>query len=238
MRYIEQFLAAFEHRVPAIYAGGPFSGRNPYINYENGTPGRRRPKNAFRRFVPLTRLQSLYWRWQLVGTIGLSPDEQALVAPLDAQRGGALTGLRDIYRDGLVALDAFSRTQEGAAFLDLDAAGRARVRDAARRTFPVPVRRDKNFVDLVVQHTIEGAFSAPEYGGNRRGRGWTLLGLEGDSQPLGYALYSRASDAYRERADHPLSTLNPDELAGPKPLSEEGDLLERIISAVQADSCS
>lgn len=237
VRYIEQFLAAFDQRVPMLYAGGPYSGRHPFINHETGVPGRRRPKNSFRRFVPPTRLQSLYWRWQLVGTAGLPPGEQALVAPLDAQRGGPLPGLRDIYREGLVALDALSRTQEGAAFLDLDAAGRGRVRDAARRALPVPARRDKNFIDQVVQHTIEGAFSAPEYGGNRRGRGWKLLGLEGDSQPLGYALYSRAIDGYRERADQPLSTPNPDELAGPKPLTAEGDLLERIISAVQADSC-
>ena len=42
-----------------------------------------------------------------------------------------------------------------------------------------------------------------------------MLGLEGDSQPLGYALYSRRADAYRERADHPLSTPNPDEIARP-----------------------
>ena len=53
--------------------------------------------------------------------------------------------------------------------------------------------------------------------------------VEGDSQPLGYALYSRTDDAYHERADHPLSTPNPDELGGPLPLSEISDTMQTII---------
>jgi hypothetical protein len=230
-RYIERLLTAFDHPVPRLYAGGPFSGRRPFIDYARGVPSRRRPKNSFKRFVPPTRLQALSWRWQIHGTTGLSAEEQALVTPLDAQLGGPLPGLRQVYRDGLASLDAFSRTREGAAFLDLDDAARARVRDAARASFPVLPRRDRNFVDLVTQHTIEGAFAAPEYGGNRRGLGWTMLGLEGDSQPLGYALYSRGDDAYHERSDQPLSTPNPDELAAPRPLSEEA---ERVIGLIVA----
>jgi hypothetical protein len=105
------------------------------------------------------------------------------------------------------------------------------VRDAARAQFPVPPRRDRNFIALVAQHAIEGALSAPEYGGNRRRRGWTMLGLEGDSQPLGYALYSRRDGDYRERSDQPLSTPNPDEIDGPRPLSAEADQIQRFIVA-------
>ncbi len=236
--YIERFLTAFEERVPRLYAGGPFSNRNPFINYATGTPSRRRPKNALKRFIPPSRLQSLYWRWQLVGTAGLPAAEQAVVAPLDAQLGGPLVGLRDSYRTGLQQLDALSRTRTGKSFLALDAAARADVVYAAGGTFnpgPVPAfpkdarRDDKTFIDLVIQHTLEGAFSVPEYGGNRGGRGWRLIGLEGDSQPLGYALYSRRDDAYRERADHPLSTPDPDEVNGAKPLSAEADLIQRSI---------
>jgi hypothetical protein len=240
VHYIERFLTAFDARVPRLYAGGPWSGRNPFIDYDSGTPSRRRPRNALRRFVPPTRLQALYWRWELFGTSGLAADEQTLVAPLDAQLGGPLRGLRDLYREGLVQLDALSRTQEGAAFLALDEAARARVRDTARRTFPADPRRGRNFIDLVIQHTIEGAFSVPEYGGNRRAAGWALTGLEGDSQPLGYALYSRSDDAFHQRADHPLSGPNPDEAAGPKPLSPEADRLQNIIvvtSTIFGDGC-
>jgi hypothetical protein len=239
-RYIEGLLTAFDRHVPRIYAGGPFSGRQPFIDYERGVPAHRRPRNSFKHFVPLTRLQELNWRWQIQGTAGLSAADQALVAPLDAQRGGPLPGLRDVYRDGLSSLDAFSRTQAGAAFVDLDAATRAKVLNAARTSFPVLARRDRNFVQLVARHVIEGVFSAPEYGGNARTRGWKMLGLEGDSQPLGYALYSRRADAYRQRADHPLSTPNPDEIDGPRPLSAEGDQLEQFIVATTGglgDAC-
>jgi len=239
-RYIEGLLTAFDRHVPRIYAGGPFSGRQPFIDYERGVPAHRRPRNSFKHFVPLTRLQDLNWRWQIQGTAGLSAADQALVAPLDAQLGGPLPGLRDVYRGGLSSLDAFSRTQAGAAFVDLDAATRTKVLNAARTSFPVLARRDRNFIQLVARHAIEGVCAAPEYGGNARTRGWKMLGLEGDSQPLGYALYSRRADAYRERADHPLSTPNPDEIDGPLPLSAEGDQVEQFIVATTGglgDAC-
>jgi hypothetical protein len=230
-RYIERLLTAFDYRVPRLYAGGPFSGRQPFIDYESGTPARRRPPDAFKRFVRPSRLQTLYWRWQIHGTAGLRPADRALVAPLDAQLGGPLPGLRQVYREGLAALDAFSRVHEGAAFAGLDEAARARVRDAARAGFPALPRRDGNFVALVTRHTIEGAFAAPEYGGNRGGLGWRMLRREGDSQPLGYALYSTRDDAYHERPDQPLSTPDPDEVDGPRPLSAESD---RVIGLIVA----
>ncbi len=238
--YIEQLLSAFDHPVPRLYAGGPFSGRNPFIDYERGAPSHRRPKNFFSKFVRPSRLQSLYWRWQLFGTAGLSAVEQAQVAPLDAQLGGPLRGLRDLYREGLRDLDTESRLAEGAAFGDLDVAARERVRDAARATLPVDPRRGQNLIDIVLRHTIEGVFAAPEYGGNRRGAGWALVGLEGDSQPLGYALYSRRDDTYYERVDHPLSTPNPDEVAGPRPLSAESDAIQQTIvvfTGIFGDGC-
>jgi len=239
-RYIEGMLTTFDHHVPRIYAGGPFSGRQPFIDYERGVPAHRRPKNSFKHFVPLTRLQELNWRWQIQGTAGLSAADRALVAPLDAQLGGPLPGLREVYRNGLSSLDAFSRTQAGGAFVDLDAATRMKIVNAALASFPVLARRDRNFIALVARHAIEGVCSAPEYGGNNRTRGWKMLGLEGDSQPLGYALYSRRDDAYHELADRPLSTPNPDEIDGPKPLSADGDKVEQFIVATAGalgDAC-
>ena len=85
------------------------------------------------------------------------------------------------------------------------------------------------FIDLLIQHTLEGSFSAPEYGGNKRRAGWAMLGLEGDDQPLGYSIFSLATNSYVERADHPMSTPNPDELAGPLPLSPDGQFIQNAI---------
>jgi hypothetical protein len=63
-----------------------------------------------------------------------------------------------------------------------------------------------------------------------------MLGLEGDTQPLGYSLYSTATRSYHERPDHPMSTPNPDELAADgslaaRPLSADGTALQRSITA-------
>lgn len=227
VRYVERLLAAYTYPVPRLYAGGPFSGRQPFIDYDRGVPSRRRPPNHFRNFIPPSRLQDLHWRAELFGSARV-PE----VAALDAYFGAPLKGLRDVYREGLRDLDNLALAERGRRFVALAPADRTAVRERARATFPPDPRRDgKNFIGIVVQHLLEGAFSAPEYGGNARGKGWKLLRLEGDSQPLGYALYSRADDAYRERPDFPLSTPNPDEVDAPLPLGPEAQALQRTIAA-------
>jgi gluconate 2-dehydrogenase gamma chain len=42
------------------------------------------------------------------------------------------------------------------------------------------------FISLLFEHTIEGLYGAPEYGGNRGGSGWKEIGFPGDIQPRGY----------------------------------------------------
>jgi len=58
-----------------------------------------------------------------------------------------------------------------------------------------------------------------------------MLGLEGDDQPLGYSIFSLAINDYVERPDHPMSTPNPDEVAGPRPLSPDGQFIQNSILA-------
>ena len=229
--YVDRLLSAFSRTPATIFAGGPFSGRNPFIDYDDGTPSRKRPRNAFKQFIEPSRLQSLYWRWEIYGTSNLSAADQALVAPLDAQLGAPLVGLRDVYRQGIALLDTLSVKEQGKRFSALDAAARATVRDLARTMFPADARRGRNFVNLVLQHTIEGCFAAPEYGGNRKLRGWKMAHLDGDSQPLGYALFARSSDSFHERPDRPLSTPNPDELTTATPLSPASTAIQDLIVA-------
>jgi len=103
---------------------------------------------------------------------------------------------------------------------------------------PDPRRGNQTFIDMLIQHTLEGCFGAPEYGGNRRKRGrpqgWTMIGIEGDSQPLGYSIFSVTAGDYVERPDHPMSTPNPDELGPgntvvPRPLSTDGQDIQNTI---------
>jgi hypothetical protein len=42
------------------------------------------------------------------------------------------------------------------------------------------------FLPLLFEHTIEGLYAAPEYGGNRGLAGWKDIGFPGDIQPRGY----------------------------------------------------
>jgi len=227
-RYVHDLLRALDRRVPRVFAGGPFSGRAPFPDFRTGTPSRKRPHNDFARFVPLTRLQELRWRAELFGSATV-PE----LAALDAQRGGPLVGLRDLYRQGLARVDEIARAETGTSFARLDASAQDAVFAVLDRSFPPDPRRgNRTFMDLVIQHTLEGCFAPPEYGGNRRGRGWRMVGLEGDSQPLGFSLYSAALDDYVERPDHPMSTPNPDEVDAPRPLTPDGLKVQESISAL------
>ena len=230
--YVETLLTAFDHHPPRIFAGGPFSGRAPFADERTGTPSHRRPRDDFRRFIPLSRLEELRWRAELFGAAAV-PE---LPAFLDAQRPGPLVGLRDVYRQGLAEADRVARAMAGAPFARLDADRQDDVLRAldAGVFAPDPARGDMTFVDILIGHTLEGCFCPPEYGGNRGGRGWRILGIEGDNQPLGFSLFARDVDGYRERAGHPVSTPDPDELGPdgsvrPLPLGAAGQAVEDAI---------
>jgi hypothetical protein len=231
-RYIDIMLSAFDGGdKPPIYAGGPFSGRNPYPNNQNGTPSKRRPHNSFKHFVELTRLQDLTWRGEILGTANVSE-----LAAFDAQFGTPKKSLRDVYRTSLQKVDQVAQAVAGAPFAKLDTTQQAAVFKMldSGAFMPDPRRGGMTFIDLLIQHTLEGCFSAPEYGGNLRGQGWAMVGLEGDDQPLGYSIFSLATGSYVERPDHPMSTPNPDELGPggtvvPRPLTPDGKAIQNSI---------
>jgi len=234
-RYVESMLTALDRKKkPRLFAGGPFSGRNPYPDSKTGTPSRRRPKNSFKHFIPPTRLQELFWRGELFGTAGI-PE----LAAIDAQLGGPKQGLRDVYRAGLAKVDEVATATKGEPYTSLSTADQDAVLAMldAGAFAPDPRRGNATFLELVIRHTIEGSFAPPEYGGNTKGQGWALVGLEGDVQPLGFSIFSTTANGYVERPDHPMSTANPDELGPggvlrPKPLSADARGVQTSIAAV------
>jgi len=230
--YIEQLLTAFDHHTARIFAGGPFSGRAPFADERTGTPSHRRPRDDFRHFIPLSRLEELRWRAEVFGAAHVA----GLPAVLVAQRGGPLVGLRDMYRQGLRKVDQVARAAAGAPYARLAPEAQDRVfgmLDAG--VFPVdPARGGSTFIDILIRHTLEGCFCAPEYGGNHGGRGWRMLGIEGDDQPLGFSQFSRDAGTYRQRPDHPVSGPDPDEVGPdgslrPRPLGAAG---QGIVNAI------
>jgi Gluconate 2-dehydrogenase subunit 3 len=232
--YIERLLTAFDLPEPFVYTGGPYSGRQPFPDYRTGTPGRDFPTDGFRWPAAPSPLQELYWRAEIYGSA-----EAGLPPHLDVQAGGPRKGLRDVYREGLAAVDAAAIAQGGAPFASLGEAERDDLLLLLDGPDGLPVDpvRERSFLDLAIQHTIEGCLSAPEYGGNRGGAGWRMVGIEGDSQPLGYSLFSQRAGAYRERPDHPMSSPNPDEVASdgslaPRPISADGAHVQEVISTL------
>ena len=232
-RYVERLLVAFDTGdTPFLYAGGPFSGRNPYPDATTGTASDVFPPNSFATPIAPSSVQELYWRAEILGG-----DAAKLPAYVEQQWGGTLRGLRDVYREGLAIVDDVAQAHGGAAFADLDVASQDEVLALLDQpgVFPADPVRGGGFLDVVIRHTIEGCFSAPEYGGNEDGAGWRMIGIEGDSQPLGYSIYRAPSDDLAERPDHPISAPNPDEVAAdgslaPRPLSPDGDAVQQTIS--------
>jgi len=230
--YIERLLTAFDFAQPRVFARGPYSGREPFPDNQRGAPSASFPSADFSGFLELSRVQELYWRAEVLGA-----DAAGLPPHLAAQRGGALSGLQAIYRDGLAVVNERSRSVHGNDFALLSPAQQddMLLRFEAPGVFAADPVRGRSFLELAIAHTLEGCFAAPEYGGNRNGAGWRMIGIEGDSQPLGYSIYSIPLGGYVERPEHPLTTANPDELAEdgslvPRPIGEVGLAVQKQIS--------
>ncbi len=91
---------------------------------------------------------------------------------IDRALGGALASARESYRSGLMALDDHARTSKGAAFSALDPQNQDAVLSDIEKL-------DPRFFDLVRQHTLQGTFCDPYYGGNAGFVGWDLIAYPG-----------------------------------------------------------
>jgi gluconate 2-dehydrogenase gamma chain len=85
----------------------------------------------------------------------------------------AADGLAGQYADGITTLDKLA----GGDFTKASPADQDKIL-ASPAAGP--------FLSLLFEHTIEGMYSVPEYGGNRGLAGWKDIGYPGDSQPRGY----------------------------------------------------
>ncbi len=193
--YIENLLAAFDRDPPLIFAGGPFSGRHPFPDNESGSASGRFPRNAFGKFLLLSRVKEIAWRARIFGSANV-PGADFNDAAL-----GPTKGWRGAYREGLAALDAKSRELHEAEFIGLTSEQQNEVLTAV----------DQEFVSLLAEHVVEGMYAPPEYGGNNDLAGWKSIFYEGDSQPLGYSVFHQPTGSYAVIAEHPVAGPNPDE---------------------------
>jgi hypothetical protein len=84
-----------------------------------------------------------------------------------------LTGWRGQYTSGIATLDKLA----GGDFTRSSPAEQDKILASPQL---------KTFLALLFEHTIEGMYANPEYGGNRGLAGWKEIGYPGDSQPAGY----------------------------------------------------
>jgi hypothetical protein len=136
---------------------GAFTVHPPRIWAGGPFSGRHGGDASFARFLRLSRLEELAWRTRIEGSQGIA----------EREFNGPVNGWQQEYRDGIAAL--------GADFVGLPSVEQDARLDA------VP-----EFKQLLYEHACEGAYSAPEYGGNRDLAGWRAIGFPGDVQPRGY----------------------------------------------------
>jgi gluconate 2-dehydrogenase gamma chain len=99
---------------------------------------------------------------------------------IDRALGDALAGLRSRYTDGLAAVDAYARATVGSDFADLDAEQQDGLLSEFEQNAATGFTPDsKSFFEQLLNHTIEGTFSDPSYGGNQDFIGWELVGYPG-----------------------------------------------------------
>jgi hypothetical protein len=112
---------------------------------------------SFAHFIALSPNEELAWRTRIEGSCGIA----------EREFNGVTRGWQQIYRDGIAAL--------GDDFTDADT-------DEQNRR----LRAQPELRALLYEHACEGAYGAPEYGGNRDLAGWRVIDWEGDVQPRGY----------------------------------------------------
>jgi Gluconate 2-dehydrogenase subunit 3 len=206
--YIERLIHAFDDPTQAmIYAGGPYSGRQPYPDPTTGAATTMYPDNDFATWVELDRVLDAAWRITVMGSAGVTGG-----APNDAILGPVI-GIKAQLVAGLNAAITASTT----SVFDMTEANFQAAFDNA----------DPDFQTLMLDLVTQAAFCAPEYGGNPGGTGWAMVHFEGDSLPLGYSAWNGTS--YVERADSPLSTANPSD---PEPLTDDVNQLLALVAGV------
>lgn len=107
-----------------------------------------------------------------------------------------VTSWRDQYKQAL----AMIADQAGGKFASLAPDEQQHIVDDVGSTLT-------DWYTAFTEHVIEGAFSAPEYGGNDQLVGWKAARYDGDSAPLGHATFDGTQ--YVDRADQPTSTATP-----------------------------
>ncbi len=112
---------------------------------------------------------------------GPGATEARAVHYIDRALGGALSSSRQAYSAGFAAFDRYCRMTRGAPFVELSATDQDSVlidveSGSATGSGAGFVGSSAQFFGMVLNHTRQGTFGDPYYGGNANYVGWDLLG--------------------------------------------------------------
>jgi gluconate 2-dehydrogenase gamma chain len=106
--------------------------------------------------------------------------EAAAAHYIDRALGGALASLRPTYAAGLAAVETYARASKGVPFAALSPADQdAVLTDMERNAAPGFTPNSAAFFELLRDHTIQGTFCDPYYGGKANYVGTNLIGSTG-----------------------------------------------------------
>jgi gluconate 2-dehydrogenase gamma chain len=118
---------------------------------------------------------------RLIPADGIGPGAKEAKAAryIDRALGGALSSSRQAYSSGLAALDRYARASHGKPFPELTPADQdAVLKDVESGTASFN-GSSAQFFAMVLNHTRQGTFGDPFYGGNADFIGWDLLQYPG-----------------------------------------------------------
>ena len=99
---------------------------------------------------------------------------------IDRALTGALSSSRQAYADGLAALDRYARASRGKAFAELPPTDQDSVLiDVETGAATGFTGSSAAFFAMMLNHTHQGTFGDPYYGGNRDFIGWDLIRYPG-----------------------------------------------------------
>jgi gluconate 2-dehydrogenase gamma chain len=104
---------------------------------------------------------------------------------LEGGISGGLAKLAGFYAANLAAVDAYAQTAYGGTFASLSPASQDSVVADVESGKATGFNPDApTFFATIREHTLEGMFSDPAYGGNQNFAGWDLIGYTGVRMPL------------------------------------------------------
>ncbi len=105
---------------------------------------------------------------------------------IDRALAGYFSSLQVFYREGIEMVETKTKSRFAKSFADVTEAEQDEILRAIEGS---------QFFSVVYEHTIEGTFGDPIYGGNYNAAGWKLIGFPGAQHGYSKAQMARGFDA-------------------------------------------